>query len=487
MTELSIDEFEEEPLALKEKLATGSSGASIYLLTSLSMTPIVYYYNVLLGVNAGLIAMAWLIFAIWNALNDPLFAIFQERVISKKYGRRIPYLRFGAPFLGLFFILLWFPFLLVDISNEGLLFLYFLINLLLYDTIYTLMASANGALQYEIAFTQKERSNLFVYTNLTTAIATGIVLGTPVLLLYTPNNVINPALYPSFALLCLISVSIIILASYIVKEKPYLKYEEPLGFVEGIKCCFQNKPFLIFSGVNVFTTITNTIFLTGIVYYILIVLNPPFYVVAIILLGVFASFIIFIGFLNKMITNLGLKYSYLVCVGIGVVGFFLLFTIGWDTFTGWNIYYAILPLVFVAIGYGSLSILNPAINGENIDYDEDLTGKRREVTYGGVGALFAKPAISIANALFLYIIDFYKFNPSAGSGQSGDAIFGLMIGFALIPGISLLIAGLFLLKWPLYGPEWQKTKEELKKIHMRKEIAYLKSLEEKGLVKRKQD
>ena len=480
--EEELEDFKEKPLTPKAKFIAGGMTASIYLLMSLSMTPITYYYNVILGLDAGLIAYAWLLFAIWNALNDPLFAIFQERFISKKYGRRIPYLRFGAPFLGLFFILLWMPFLIVDVNQEMVLFLYFLIILLAFDTIYTFMSSANGALYFEVTFTQKERTNLAIYTNLVTAIATGIIIAGPLIFLYNQDDGVNPLLYPAFSILCLVCVFLIILGSYTLKEKPYLKYEEPLGFIEGIKSCFKNKPWLISQGVGFFSIITNTIFLTGILYYILIVLSPPFHLVIIFLLTVFVSFIIFVIFLNKLLDTLGLKYTYLLCVVIGTIGFILLFFIGWNTFPGWNIYYALAPLALVAVGFGSISILGPTFGGENIDYDEKMTGKRREVTYGGIGALFAKPAISIANATFLFIISIYNFDPDAGSNQSANAILGLMIAFALISGICLAISGVFLLFWPLHGPEWDKIKEELKEIHLKKEIEFLKGLREKGVI-----
>ncbi len=480
--EEELEEFKEEPLTPKVKIIAGGMSASIHLLMALSMTPITYYYNVILGLNSVLIAYAWLLFAIWNALNDPLFAIFQERYISKKYGRRIPYLRFGAPFLGLFFILLWMPFLIVDVNQEMVLFLYFLINLLALDTMYTLISAANFALHYEITFTQKERTNLAIYNNFITAIATGIIIASPLIFLYNKDDGVNPLLYPAFSLLGLVCIFLIILGSYTLKEKPYLKYEVPLGFIEGIKTCFKNKPWLISQGVGFFGAITGTIFLTGILYYILIVLSPPFYLVIICLVTVFVSFIIFVIFLNKLLDTFGIKYAYLLCVVIGTIGFILLFFIGWNTFPGWNIYYALIPLICVTIGFGTLSILGTTFNGENIDYDEKLTGKRREVTYGGVGALFGKPAISIANAIFLFIISFYNFDPDAGSNQSADAILGLMIAFALIPGICLAISGIFLLFWPLHGPEWDKIKEELKEIHLIKEIEFLKGLREKGVI-----
>ncbi len=47
-----------------------------------------------------------LIYAIWNAINDPLFGYITDSTRSQR-GRRIPYMRFTAPFLGLTFILVW--------------------------------------------------------------------------------------------------------------------------------------------------------------------------------------------------------------------------------------------------------------------------------------------------------------------------------------------------------------------------------------------
>jgi GPH family glycoside/pentoside/hexuronide:cation symporter len=231
--------MKEKPLTTKEKVIAGGGNASIYLLMSLSMTPITYYYNIILGLDAGLIAIVWLIFAIWNAINDPLFGVFQERFVSKKYGRRIPYLRFGAPFLTLTFILLWMPFLITDVNSEIALFFHFLVILLAFDTVYTFIASANFALQYEIAFTKKERTNLSIYVNLFNAIATGITMAAPLIFLYNRGGEANPTLYPSLIILGIIGMIVIITTSFVLKEKPYLRYEEPLGLKEGILLCFS--------------------------------------------------------------------------------------------------------------------------------------------------------------------------------------------------------------------------------------------------------
>ena len=65
------------------------------------------FYQDYLGLGARWIAIAAAIYAVWNALNDPLFGYITDGTRSR-LGRRIPYMRFTAPFLALFFVMVWF-------------------------------------------------------------------------------------------------------------------------------------------------------------------------------------------------------------------------------------------------------------------------------------------------------------------------------------------------------------------------------------------
>lgn len=65
------------------------------------------FYQDYLGLSASWIGIAATVYALWNAINDPLFGYITDNTRSK-HGRRIPYMRFTAPFLALTFILVWF-------------------------------------------------------------------------------------------------------------------------------------------------------------------------------------------------------------------------------------------------------------------------------------------------------------------------------------------------------------------------------------------
>ena len=119
---------------------------------------------------------------------------------------------------------------------------------------------------------------------------------------------------------------------------------------------------------------------------------------------------------------------------------------------------------------------NQVVIADIVDYDEIRTGKRRETTYSGINALITKPAISIANWMFLTIIAGFGFNKDA---ITFDAQLGIMIGFALIPSIFLIFGALVMLYYKLDGPKWLSQKEEIMKIHKEKERNYLEYVHHK--------
>ena len=88
-----------ENLPLKSKLAYGGFAAGVSLPSQIFFSTITFFYNTVLGLRPEAIGIAWLLFSIWNMLNDPIFGFLIDHTKSKKYSRRIPYNRFGAPIM----------------------------------------------------------------------------------------------------------------------------------------------------------------------------------------------------------------------------------------------------------------------------------------------------------------------------------------------------------------------------------------------------
>ena len=91
----------------KYKFMWGLAALGTTLISGIYGALLPIFYQDYLGLTARWIGLASIIYAVWNAINDPLFGYITDSTRSKR-GRCIPYMRFTAPFLALTFILLWF-------------------------------------------------------------------------------------------------------------------------------------------------------------------------------------------------------------------------------------------------------------------------------------------------------------------------------------------------------------------------------------------
>ena len=454
------------------KVAYSSANTASNILSGIGLTPITFFYNTKLGLSAQLMFIAWMIFMVWNAINDPLLGYIQDKT-KTSLGRRVPYLRYGAPIYGILFIMLWFP--LVDISNEMALFGYYLLMLFLFDTIFTSVGIITYILPAEMTVSSTERGSLMVYATVIGLFGYLITFIVPMLFLTgDESSYIDPAFLISMVIIGIACAIILFVSSYFIKENEYTALEDTLDFKDSIKESFKNKPFLILQAANFAGILTSTIITSAIFYYVdyVLVLEDAMSVVPIlvVLLIAFPSTYVYL----RVIPKYGLKKINIFGYCMICISFTLLIVLGWDLST------ALISLIILGVGYGASLITSQILFADTVDYDETLTGKRRESTYSGVEALLTKPAISVANALFLLIISVFGFNSELTTPQPIRAQWGIMIGFTVMPIICALIAAIVMTFYPLDGPEWDKQKEELEQIHERKEREYIEYLKNKG-------
>jgi len=114
-----------------------------------------FYYVDILGLNPATAGVLWTIYGLWNAVNDPLMGQVSDRTRSR-FGRRVPYVAFGAIPLGLSFFFLWTPLT----QSPWVLAAYFFMILFIFDTFYSLTIIAYNALFPEVAPTVRDRVDL---------------------------------------------------------------------------------------------------------------------------------------------------------------------------------------------------------------------------------------------------------------------------------------------------------------------------------------
>ena len=98
-----------------------------------------YFYEVEIGLNSWLVAIGFILYAIWNAVNDPLVGYICDRPFSftKKWGRRFPWIiSLIVPSI-LTYVLLFAPPDVDPKEDQGILFAWLVFTTCLFDTAFS--------------------------------------------------------------------------------------------------------------------------------------------------------------------------------------------------------------------------------------------------------------------------------------------------------------------------------------------------------------
>ena len=468
----SETKFIDERLPLKSKLAFGFTNSANGMLSGLAIGgAITLFYNVKLGLSEELVAIVWLAFAFWNAINDPLFGILQERT-NTKIGRRIPYLRYGAPIYVLTFIICWYPFMG---NSQMALFWNMLFVLFLVDSLFTMIGLITYTLPAEMTLTQQGRSNLSVYSIYLGGIGMIVAMVIPLILLDDTPGVIHPFFKPAMSIVGVVAGTIMFAASFFLVENEYTRTEKPLGFIKSIVETVKNREFLVLEASNFFYILAYTTLTGAIYYFVPYVLGFSGLMASLPLVLVFIMIFGFSVVANHYVKKYGLKKVYIVGLISSSVVFLLLLAFGKFTIP------SLIVLSLLGVGFAPVALINGPLMSDVIDNDELLTGKRRETTYAGMNALVTKPSISIANAIFLATISAFGFD-NLEAIQTSQAQFGIILGFTLVPAVCLALSALALKWYRLDGPEWFEKKKKLNAIHLQKEQEYIAELQKEGKI-----
>lgn len=419
------------------------------LITGGGMT---YFYTKYLGLDEGLASIVWMIFAVWNALNDPLFGYISDRTKSK-LGRRIPYIRYGALLYGVIFILSWFLWPLG--GSQTALFVQMLVSLFFFDTFYTAIATSLYVLPYTMAESNQARSGIFVWKIFFTLLS----LAAPLVLfpLVRPDVGESASRFQTIMIMLgVVTTLVIFFSTFFYKEKYTSDAEEAPGLWESICQCFKNRAFLVYEVISFTVIFVQTILMQGVVYYFDEFTVPMPLAYASLGVGAVCGIILWIKSMGKIgVAKCIIVMSVAFAAGATLV-----------IFAGQYVISAMIAFFIIGLGFSGGMYLVPLMNGEVIDYDEAKTGFRREGMYAGVNSLITKPAISFANAAFVMIIGWFGYDNAVKAGaQDAMAKFGVKVAWMALPALLFIISAIAMKAYPLVGAEWKKLKEELSRKH----------------------
>jgi GPH family glycoside/pentoside/hexuronide:cation symporter len=232
----------------------------------------------------------------------------------------------------------------------------------------------------------------------------------------------------------------------------FLKYEPAVESkpseippFKSIISTFKNKPFVMYVIITSIMSISFTMVTTMLNYYIAhqVHMEESGLFVMLAMMGTLAVFLVPCGMLSGKIGKANTYALGLTIASAALIGVFLLPE-------------GPTPLVFVlaaiaGLGFSSQWVCPHSMIPDVIEYDELMTGERREGVYYGVHATSGKITGALASAACGWGLELggYLEKLEEGQTQPDGAVWAIRIMFALIPAIFLLVCVPLLRKYPI--------------------------------------
>lgn len=416
------------------------------------------FYFTVIGINLEWLIIGFIIWTLWNAINDPLLGAISDRT-SSKWGRRKPFIIGGLIPLIILIILLWTPF-----GNMVFQFIYFLIIINIFDTFYTMYSLNQTSLFPEMFQNLEERAKANNYVQIFNII--GLLLATIIPTLFVQEGLAAGEelgyITGSVVMAIITAIFGFLFVKFGIKER--VEYsQDPIqapSFFESVKITFKNRPFRTY-------VLTNLA-----VWYVfgLLPIISPFFLKHIIdikdatVQSLFLAiiFVVAIAFMipwSKIFAKMGPRKGELIALSSLVI-VMIPFLFVWE-FIG-----ALITYIIAGIGFAGIMFGRDMMMSTIIDSDELKTGIRREAAYYGVNALIIR-----LSTIGVYLSIYFVFrnigweviyDPSVITGVTELGIRTLIF---IIPAIVLGLGLLSLFRFPVTKEKYDEMQIDLDKMH----------------------
>jgi len=425
-----------ERLPLDLKLAFGAptfASAALAIPVAIHMTK---FYADVVQVPLGLLGIAIAVARAFDAVTDPLMGWLSD-CTRTRWGRRRPYLALGAPLCALSFWLLFTP--PAGLAGRAAA-LWFGTCFVLYYLFHTVYLVPHLALGPELTPDYHERSSLFgvreaflILGTLSAAMLPGVLAGAGGERLALSR----------FALI--FGALLVALYAWLVirvRERPEHRLRPPNPLVPGVRRCLRNRPFVLLLVTSVLAAVPGAMTATLIpffTHYVLRAPEPQRWLA--VLLGTYfgVAFVCLPAWL-WLARRFGKRPVWLasfVGCGSGALSLFLL--------RPGDLGPAVACLAWSGTGFGAIMFLSLAIKADVIDYDELLTGRRREAQFMSLWSLIPKFVTIPAAAIPVALLGSAGYVPNAV--QHPDVVLAIRVLIGLVPALIFGVA--FAVGWRL--------------------------------------
>jgi len=422
---------------------------------SMTSTIIAAYFPIFLtdviGLTPAIVAIALFIGKSWDYINDPLIGFISDRTRTR-WGRRRPFLLFGAiPFAIAFMFLWWKP----PFESHTALVVFYTVMFVVYDAASTFVGMPYFALTPELTEDYDERTELTGYRMFFSIVGGLISFVVPMMIIgqMSPGNSGN--VFQMGIIFGIASAAPLLLVFFGTKEKPCFKKLERPKLFDSLKAALKNRPFVFSAVIYLFTWTSMAIIEANLLFYIKYVVQREG-LSEVIMATIFVTAIISLPLWNWISKKFNKRQAYIYGIAFWAVVQIMLITVSASS----PLFYLLSLCVLAGIGVGAAHVLPWAMIPDAIEVDELRTGERHEGMFYSLVTLASKVANSIAVPLALAVLDLTGYIPNAAV-QPQSTLTGIRLVVGPIPALLLVGGIIFAIFYPLSRKEHHDMVQEL--------------------------
>lgn len=391
-------------------------------------------------------ATFWFFYTIYNAINNPALGYLSDRTRSR-WGRRIPYVLFGGlPYAVAFALIFTAPFDGKD-NPLGLL-AYFGFMIVVWEGLYTALATGYYGLLPEMFSNYRERTDVAAKMNIFQTIA--LVLGAAL-----PPMLAEILGWSGMAtVLAVISVVAIYLGYPALFERPDLRTDTSFPLGAALKATFLNRSYLTAAGAQAMRFFATGTLQAGILFYLKYSLKVEEGLATVILgIAFLVAMLSLYPWRNWVANKLDSRRTLMLANVIMILG---IVPMGFSP----NIVFTYVAAVVLGIGLGGLVLIGDVIITEVIDEDEVKTGHQRAGMYFGMSGFLITLSGLLVSSVFGLMMPAFGYDTLLDV-QPSSVDLGFRLFLTLPTTIGFLLAITLLWLYPLHGKRLEEIKSAL--------------------------
>lgn len=438
-----------KPMSFQTKMAYGAGDLGPAITANILAFFLLYFFTSVAGMNAALAGSLLLISKIWDAVNDPIVGMWSDRTRSGKWGRRYPWMLWGAIPFGMTFFLQWIvpKFSNDPATNQTGLFWYYIAVAIVFNTFYTIVNLPYTALTPELTQDYNERTSLnsfrftfsiggsilslilaqVIFANVADVAQRYLILGAVCAVLST---------FPLYWCVFGTRARSIEVAQYHLTSS----VEEPasLPYLQQMRIVFSNRPFLFVIGIYLCSWLGVQVTAAILPYFVVNWLGQPSSIFTAVALAVQGTALLMLFVWSAVSARVGKKAVYFMGMAIWIIAQAGLF------FLQPNQSSLIFPLAIMAgVGVSTAYLIPWSMMPDVIELDELNTGLRREGVFYGFMVLLQKIGLAIGLFLVGQALNAAGFIESAAGEpapiQPESALFAIRLAIGPIPTVALIL------------------------------------------------